>query len=97
MGRGPRTCRGCGRPLSLLARPDQLHCSARCRLLAFRARQTLPPDLAQLAAALPPHVAVLVLVAGVAAAASDDWTAAAWLLERQPPERWGPPVTGRAG
>ena len=33
-----RSCLGCGRPLSLLARPDRLHCSARCRLIAFRAR-----------------------------------------------------------
>jgi len=86
-----RTCLGCGRPLSLLARPDQRSCSARCRLIAFRARRATgrPPasDLAQLAGRLEPHLSEVALVTGVASAAQQSWQAAAFLLERQYPER----------
>ena len=94
-----RTCLGCGRLLGLLARPDQLHCSARCRLIAFRACRAAArppaPDLAQLTAALDPHVAEPVLVASVAVAARESWQAAAWLLERGHPERWSRGARGQ--
>ena len=87
-----RRCQGCGQPLPLLARPDRLHCDARCRQAARRLRLRVlpsPPDLDQLAAALEPHGAEPVLGAGVTAAAADDWRAAAWLLSRRAPERRG--------
>jgi len=35
--------------------------------------------------------AEVALAVGVALAASRSWMAAAWVLERRWPERWGPP------
>lgn len=77
----PRTCEGCGRPLPLLARPDRRHCSSICRLIAFRRRQQ---------AAL----AEAVLVGDIQQAGAMDWRAAAFLLERHYPERWGHDARG---
>jgi hypothetical protein len=37
---------------------------------------------------LDPLLIEAALVQGIDAAARDDWTAAAWLLERTHPERW---------
>jgi hypothetical protein len=48
-------------------------------------------ELDALVAGVDPALAEVALVAGISAAASDDWTAAAWLLERQHPGRWGLP------
>lgn len=47
-----------------------------------------PSELDRLVDALEPAVAESALVAGVAAAAREDWRAAAWVLSRRWPERW---------
>jgi hypothetical protein len=48
-------------------------------------------DLDRLVAAIDPAIAEPLLVAGIAVAARDNWQAAAWLLARRHPSRWGPP------
>jgi hypothetical protein len=92
----PRPCLNpaCRALLSTLSRPDKRYCSTACRVAAHRwaqATDRLPPAaLARLAEELPPAVAEGALVAGIARAAAADWKAAAFILERRFPSRWGP-------
>jgi hypothetical protein len=94
-----RLCDGCGEPLSGTGRSDRRHHNATCRKRAYLARERPAPELHE--PAPPAHQldaqSVLAealseprLVASVAkAAAMGQWRAAAWLLERRHPERWG--------
>jgi hypothetical protein len=96
-------CESCGDELPTLARRNRRYCDARCRRRAFEERHA--PDAPELAPVVPfaaitedEHVQELLarvlaeerLVAQVAAGAKTNWRAAAWLLERRYPERWGP-------
>jgi hypothetical protein len=95
-----RLCQGCGLPLPSLARPNRHHHDERCRALAYRRRRaerpssaigdTLPGLTAEQQAVLDSATSEVRLVALVAQQARTTWRAAAWLLERQFPERWGP-------
>src|SRR4051794_17498097 len=99
-----RTCEACGADLGLLARPDQRYCKgSACRVRAHRARtreqhkspvgewlaqsSAVSPELAK---AVEEAIAEPRLVALVAKAASSNWRAAAWLLERRYREHWSP-------
>jgi hypothetical protein len=86
-----RRCARCGRALGLLARPDRLYCSDVCRVRGNRLRHTTakPVDLEQLVDAVQPALAETSLLVGIAIAARDDWRAAAFVLERRYPQRWG--------
>jgi hypothetical protein len=95
-----RRCESCRAPLPTTARRDRRYCNGRCRAAASARRRreaqaaagtgigagVLPPELqAALDHALEEHR----LVARVAAAAPTNWRAAAWLLSRRFPDRWG--------
>ena len=95
-----KLCEGCGEPLTGPGRSDRRYCGPACRKLAFKRRQVerAAPELAEPAPALSLDREALLaeatseprLVAYVArAAAAGNWRAAAWLLERRHPERWG--------
>lgn len=92
-----RRCGHCGAVLAASSRADRTFCSTACRVAAHRLRRTPPPppDLAQLTETVQPALAEVALVHGEAAAAAEDWTAAAWLLERQYPERWSRGARGQ--
>jgi hypothetical protein len=92
-----RRCERCGEPLPALARRDQRFCKAACRVAAHRRRQAAAEDdpsdaAALLRAALDNATQETQLLARVAGAANraGGWRAAAFLLERRYPERWGP-------
>jgi hypothetical protein len=89
----PRRCRSCGALLASTSRPDRRYCSASCRVTAYRQREAEPgmtaSELDRLVAMLDAPKAEVALVAGISVAAAGSWQAAAWLLERQHPERWG--------
>jgi hypothetical protein len=80
-------CVTCGAVLS--GRSDRRHCSPRCRVAAHRERRQgereLRLRLVEDVATIEPDVAEAALVR----AAAGDWRAAAFLLERQYPERYG--------
>ena len=89
-----RQCLGCGRDLPVLARGDRRYHDATCRQRAARERDRVSDqrlvaddDLQQvlMRALDEPR-----LVAYIATQARSQWRAAAWLLERRYPERWGP-------
>lgn len=94
-------CEACGDELPALARRNRRCCDARCRRRAYEERHA--PAAPELATVVPigneQHVQELLarvlaeerLVAQVAAGAKTQWRAAAWILERRYPERWGPP------
>jgi hypothetical protein len=91
-----RRCGNCDRTLS--GRVDKRFCSDRCRVTAHRARRTapavepqaLPPELEQALARATEETRLLARVAAHAHAGKPtSWRAAAWILERRYPERWG--------
>jgi hypothetical protein len=95
-------CLGCGEPLPLLARPNRRYHDGRCRAVAHRRREHVHSGsgvpvagilIAEHAAVLDAATSEVRLVALVAQAAArpGGWRAAAWLLERRHPERWGQP------
>src|SRR6478752_1613796 len=93
-----RRCEGCGEPLNS-GRPDRRHHNDTCRQRALRRRrrerEAAAADRAvdglrpEQTAALEAAIAEPRLVALVAREAPANWRAAAFLLERQYPERWG--------
>ena len=77
-----RFCEGCDKPLPSLPRPNQRHHGPACRRSPTgadrqRGRRPRSPDT---------------LPGTLIAAAARTWRAAAWLLERQYPERCGLPL-----
>jgi hypothetical protein len=96
-----RTCATCGEELPALARSNRRYCDAACRRRAHERRRRPPvetelapvlpiTDDARLAEAVERATAEVRLVGLVAAEARHNWRAAAWILERSHPERWGP-------
>jgi len=94
----PRRCQSCDRELASTSRPDRRYCGAACRQRGYERRRgeahglAVEPAtalLADLEHALGQATSEVVLVAQVASAAKTNWRAAAWLLERRFPERWG--------
>lgn len=90
-----RPCEGCGQPLGP-SRPNRRHHDARCRKAAYLRRQherkTTEPVMApglDREAVLEEATSEARLLIYVAQAARSSWRAAAWLLERRYPERWG--------
>jgi hypothetical protein len=100
-----RRCRHCGGEIPSTARSDRVFCRDGCRNGAYKQRRRAQERAAERsspiarAAALPPEQQAVLdqalaeprLVALVAQAANrGTWRAAAFLLERHYPERWGP-------
>ena len=91
--RGVGYCLACGRPLTPYSRADARYCSTRCRVLAHRRRHGsgfTPSDLDRLAGSAGPIAEPLLLAAVQAAVLRGSWEAAAWVLSRRWPQRWGP-------
>jgi hypothetical protein len=99
-----RCCESCGRPLGSTSRPDRKFCGHACRQAGYHRRrraavpksaagepavEPCPAQLAELERVLERATSEVVLVGIVAKAASTNWRAAAWLLSRRWPERWG--------
>jgi hypothetical protein len=81
-----KLCEGCREPLLGPGRTDRRYHGAACRKLAFRRRQRereVPEEAKR-------ELSEVGLVEYVARGAETNWRAAAWLLERRYPERWGP-------
>jgi hypothetical protein len=95
------TCRNCGAELPADSRRNKRYCDAACRRRAHERRYRPPAerelapvvpitDTSGLAEAVERATDETRLVAIVAAESRRTWRAAAWLLERRYPERWGP-------
>jgi hypothetical protein len=90
-----RRCAACGAVLASTSRPDRRYCNSGCRVAEHRRRRDVlatrvtRDDLARLLDRLAGPAGEAALVAGITRAASEHWAAAAWLLERRWPERWG--------
>jgi hypothetical protein len=106
VGIAVRRCVACAAPLPTTGRRDRRYCGGACRAAAStRRRRHGAVDIDGTAAAIPPELQQALdsalaeprLVALVAAAAGKgQWRAAAWMLERRYPERWGQGRTGNA-
>jgi hypothetical protein len=93
----------CHALLASTSRPDRRYCSDSCRQLAYQRRRgpaSRPSSidrrrdrdratLIELERVLASHLEEPHLVALIAKAARSQWRAAAWILERRYPERWG--------
>ena len=90
-----RRCLSCNAVIAATARGDRRFCSTACRMRAHRRRHGLRSvsrdQLELLIAGVEPPLAESALVEGIARAARDDWKAAAYILSRRWPERWGRP------
>jgi hypothetical protein len=97
-------CEGCHQPLTGQGRADRRFHGGPCRKRAWKRRQLerreaamSPPEPAHAEPAHPLDRDALIeealsearLLVYVAQAARTQWRAAAWLLERRHPERWG--------
>jgi hypothetical protein len=89
-----RRCENCQRILGP-SRSDRRFCSTACRVAAYRRRQqpAAPPEPQPLSPEMERVLAEATreerLLALVAHAARTNWRAAAWILDRRWPERWG--------
>ena len=87
-----RTCTVCGDRLPFSSRSDRRTCSGRCRTIAYRQRQhggkVSTALLDRLVEAGGP-ISEVALLRGIEAAARENWEAAAFILERRYPQRWG--------
>jgi hypothetical protein len=86
-----RRCWNCGALIAKTSRRDRRYCNAACRLADYRRRraaQLTHGELERLVERLESARSEAALVAGITQAASEDWQAAAWLLERHYPQRW---------
>jgi hypothetical protein len=82
-------CGSCGSVLT--GRSDRRYCSAACRKRAHRQHQLEERRSLEELVGEPAEGACDEpwLVGQITAAAATNWRAAAWLLERRYPERWG--------
>src|SRR5262245_12400586 len=103
----PRTCAGCGEPLSPLARANARHHNSACRTRAYAKRRRAAERAAERSTPLARVFGLteeqqkildnavseprLVALVARAAQAPGGWRAAAWILERRHPSRWGTP------
>jgi predicted nucleic acid-binding Zn ribbon protein len=84
-------CKHCGAAIG--GRSDRRFCDPACRVAAHRERHRVSARarrlrLVERVDAAEPHIAEVALAFGITEAAREDWRAAAWLLERQFPERY---------